>query len=46
MNEPDSDSFPTVIEGIVRQGRLEIIVHNLVTGRVQSQFSFQAKRRG
>ena len=46
MNEPDSDSFPTVIEGIVRQGRLEIIVHNLVTGRVQSQFSFQAKRMG
>ena len=46
MNEPDSGSFPTVIEGIVRQGRLEIIVHNLVTGRVQSQFSFQAKRRG
>ena len=46
MNEPDSGSFPTGIEGIVRQGRLEIIVHNLVTGRVQSQFSFQAKRMG
>ena len=39
----DPGKFPTVIEGAVRGGRLEIIVHNLVTGRIQSQFYFRPR---
>ena len=39
----DPGKFPTIIEGIVRRGRLEIIVHNLVTGRIQSQFYFRPR---
>ena len=39
----DPGKFPTVIEGTVRGGRLEITVHNLVTGRVQSQFYFRPR---
>jgi len=43
--DPDADPgrFPTVIEGVVRGGRLEILVHNLRTGHVQSQFYFQPR---
>lgn len=32
--------FPTVIEGLVADGRLNIIVHNLRTGKVQDTLSF------
>ena len=39
----DPGKFPTVIEGTVRGGRLEITVHNLVTGRIQSQFYFRPR---
>ena len=35
--------FPTVIEGEVQGGKLVVKVHNLVTGKVQEEFSF--KRR-
>ena len=41
----DPGKFPTVIEGVVRGGRLEINVHNILTGRVQSQFFFQPRNR-
>ena len=39
----DPGKFPTVIEGIVRHGHLEILVHNIVTGRLQSQFFFNPR---
>lgn len=37
---PDPTRFPTVIEGKVETGRLNITVHNLLTGAVQDRFSF------
>lgn len=40
----DSGKFPTVIEGTVRDGRLVITVHNLVTGAVHDCFSFEPRR--
>ena len=39
----DSGKFPTVIDGTVRAGRLEITVHNLLTGRIQGQFYFSPR---
>jgi len=39
----DKRLFPTVIEGEVRDKRLHITVHNLVTGKIQDTFDF-AKR--
>ena len=39
----DKKLFPTVIEGEVRDKRLHITVHNLLTGKVQDTFDF-AKR--
>ncbi len=35
--------FPTVIEGLVRNGRLEITVHNLLTDAVQDHFTFSPR---
>lgn len=35
--------FPTVIEGKVKEGKLHITIHNLLTGKVQDTFEF-AKR--
>ena len=35
--------FPTVIEGKVANGKLQIIVHNLVTGKIQETVEFNAK---
>lgn len=40
----DPGLFPTVVEGLVRDGRLEILVHNLVTGSVQDRFAFLPRR--
>ena len=40
----DPGKFPTVIEGLVRRGRLEITVHNLVTGRIQGQYYFRRRK--
>ncbi|MBQ7516118.1 MAG: metallophosphoesterase family protein [Schwartzia sp.] len=40
----DPGKFPTVIEGLVRNGRLEINVHNLLTQTVQDQFLFAPRR--
>ncbi len=40
----DPGKFPTVVEGLVRRGRLEIRVHNLVTGAIQDRFTFQPRR--
>lgn len=39
----DKKLFPTVIEGEVRDKRLHITVHNLLTGKIQDTFDF-AKR--
>ena len=36
----DPERFPTVIEGKVMGGKLHIIIHNLVTGKVQDSFVF------
>lgn len=40
----DAGKFPTVIEGAVRNGQLEIAVHNLATGAVRDRFSFEPRR--
>ena len=40
----DSGKFPTVIEGLVRKGRLEINVHNLLTDTIQDHFTFRPRR--
>ena len=40
----DAGKFPTVIEGAVRNGKLEIAVHNLATGAVRDRFSFEPRR--
>ena len=38
------DRFPTVIEGSVKDGRLQVVVHNCVTGLVQDSFSYAARK--
>jgi len=38
------DLFPTVIEGKVIDGKLRIIVHNLVTGKVQETVEFEKRK--
>ena len=40
----DPGKFPTVIEGLVRRGQLEIRVHNLVTGTIQDRFTFPPRQ--
>ena len=40
----DPGKFPTVVEGLVRRGRLEIRVHNLVTATIQDRFTFPPRR--
>ena len=36
--------FPTVIEGEVKRGKLEVTVHNLRTGKVQAVHSFSRRK--
>ena len=36
--------FPTVIEGCVKDGRLQVTVHNCVTGLVQDSFSYAPRK--
>jgi hypothetical protein len=38
------DRFPTVIEGKVADGKLQVNIHNLVTGKIQDSFKFEARR--
>lgn len=38
------DRFPTVIEGKVADGKLQVNIHNLVTGKIQDSFKFEAKK--
>ncbi len=38
------DEFPTVIEGKVEGGRLQITVHNITTGQVQETLSFSPRK--
>jgi len=40
----DPGRFPTVIEGLIRRGRMEIRVHNLVTNTIQDRFTFRPRR--
>lgn len=40
----DPGKFPTVVEGLVHRGHLEIRVHNLVTGTIQDRFTFRPRR--
>ena len=40
----DPSRFPTVIEGLIRRGRMEILVHNLVTNTIQDRFTFRPRR--
>ena len=40
----DNGRFPTVIEGAVSRGRLEITVHNLVSGKVQCKHTFAPRK--
>ena len=37
--------FPTVIEGKVEGGRLNVTVHNILTGQVEDQVSFVPRKR-
>ncbi len=38
-------SYPTIVEGKVENGKLDITVHNIFTGQVQETFSFAPRRR-
>ena len=44
LGSADPGRFPTVIEGAVRNGRLEITVHNLATDTIQDRFSYPPLR--
>lgn len=37
--------FPTLIEGIEKDGEFEIVIHNLASGTVQDRFSFRPRTR-
>ena len=37
--------YPTVIEGKVEGGKLQVIVHNIMTGQVQETFTFSPRKR-
>jgi hypothetical protein len=37
------EKFPTVIEGMVSNGKLQITVHNLLSGRVQGRFEYMPR---
>ena len=38
------DLFPTVIEGLVRDGKLEINIHNIVTNKIQDTFTYKPRK--
>ena len=40
VNVPDASKFPTVIEGKVEGGRLRIVAHDVLNGRVVGDFSY------
>lgn len=44
VDTPNFTGFPTVIEGKVVKNKLEIIVHNIATGKVQDTFSFKKRK--
>lgn len=43
---PDASRFPTVIEGRVRNDRLTVVVHNVMTGGVAGEYVFSPTGRG
>lgn len=38
------ESFPTVVDGQIRKGKLEINVYNIVTGKVQETLEFKPRK--
>ena len=44
MNPEKEGRFPTVIEGEVKNGKLIVTVHNILTGQVQDTFTFAPRR--
>lgn len=45
MDPSKEGRFPTVIEGEVRGRKLEITIHNILTGKVQDTFTFAPRKR-
>ena len=45
MDPAKDGRFPTVIEGEVKDRKLEITVHNILTGKVQDSFTFAPRKR-
>ena len=44
MDPGKEGRFPTVIEGEVKNGKLNVTVHNILTGQVQDTFTFSPRR--
>jgi hypothetical protein len=38
------DRFPTVVEGLIKDGRLNVLVHNCVTKKVQDSFTYEPRK--
>jgi hypothetical protein len=45
MDPSKEGRFPTVIEGEVKDRKLKITVHNILTGKVQDSFTFAPRKR-
>ena len=45
MDASQKGKFPTVIEGEVRDGKLHITVHNLLSGEVQQTLTFNRRKK-
>ncbi|MCF0197351.1 MAG: metallophosphoesterase [Bacteroidaceae bacterium] len=45
LKAKSTSGYPTIIEGDVADGKLRIIVHNMVTGDVQQTLTFAPRRR-
>jgi hypothetical protein len=42
---PDAGKFPTLIEGKVENGKLRIIVYNLMNGQVLDELTFNKRKK-
>ncbi len=45
MDPSREGHYPTVIEGLVRDGQLHITIHNLLSGEVQQTLTFDQRRK-
>jgi hypothetical protein len=45
MDPSREGHYPTVIEGLVRDGQLHITIHNLLSGEVQQTLTFDRCRK-